>query len=149
VKKNRTVEILAPAGDEERMRMAVAYGADAVYLAGTRYGMRAAAGNFDRDALDKAVRYCHERGRKVYVTCNTLPREDELRDLPDYLNFLQDIGTDAVIAADFGVLSLIRRETPRLKIHVSTQLGVVNSETARALYEYGADTVVLARELSL
>ena len=149
MKKNRTVEVLSPAGDEERMRMAVAYGADAVYLAGTRFGMRAAAGNFQKDAMADAVRYCHEKGKKVYVTCNTLPREDELRFLPEYLHFLKEIGTDALIVADLGVLSLIRRETPGMKIHISTQLGVVNSETARALYEYGADTVVLARELSL
>ncbi len=149
MKKNRTVEVLSPAGDEERMRMAVAYGADAVYLAGTRFGMRAAAGNFQKDAMADAIRYCHEKNRKVYVTCNTLPREDELGFLPEYLHFLQEIGTDALIVADLGALSVIRRETPGMKIHISTQLGVVNSETARALYEYGADTVVLARELSL
>ena len=149
VNKNRTAEILSPAGDEERMRMAVAYGANAVYLAGKHFGMRAAAGNFGRDAMAEAVRYCHERGTKVYVTCNTLPREEEIPLLPDYLHFLQDIGADAVIAADFGVFSLIRRETPHMKVHVSTQFGVVNSEAARALYDYGADTVVLARELSL
>ena len=129
--------------------MALLYGADAVYLAGHAFGMRSAAGNFSDEELEEAVRRAHEKGVRVYVTCNTLPREDELTRLPSYLGFLQEIGADALIVADFGVLSLAKQYAPRLKLHVSTQFGVVNSAAASALYELGADTVVLARELSL
>ena len=129
--------------------MAAAYGADAVYLAGRRFGMRASAVNFPDDALREAVRYAHARGVKVYVTCNTLPREEELKELPGYLAFLQDAEADALIIADLGVLELAKRYAPKLSRHVSTQFGVVNSATAKALYDLGADTVVLARETPL
>ena len=143
------VELLSPAGDFERLEMAVAYGADAVYLAGTRFGMRAGAGNFEKDELYRAVRYCHERNVKVYITCNTIPHDSEFLDLPEYLHFLWEIQADALIVADLGVLWAIRREIPGMKTHISTQFGVVSSETACALYELGAETVVLARELKL
>ena len=126
--------------------MCVLYGADAVYLAGRRYGMRAASANFGDEELVQAVSFAHERGVRVYVTCNTLPREDELTELPRYLAFLQDAGVDALIIADLGVLDLAKKYAPRVKRHVSTQLGVINSATANALYALGADTVVLARE---
>lgn len=142
-------EILAPAGDWERLETAILYGADAVYLAGKRFGMRAGAPNFEEDELEKAVALCHDRGVKTYVACNVLPREDELAALPPYLSFLQDIGADAVIVADMGVLQTARRVAPRLALHVSTQLGVTNSAAATALYDLGAKRVVLARELSL
>ena len=143
------LELLSPAGDYERLVMAVQYGADAVYLAGREFGMRAAAANFDNDTLIRGVEYAHRAGVRVYVTCNTLPREDELQRLPDYLAFLQAAGVDALIIADLGVLSLAKKYAPHVKKHVSTQLGVVNSATANFLYDQGADTVVLARELSL
>jgi len=143
------LELLSPAGDYERLVMAVQYGADAVYLAGREFGMRAAAANFDNDTLIRGVEYAHRAGVRVYVTCNTLPREDELQRLPEYLAFLQSAGVDALIIADLGVLSLAQKYCPHVKKHVSTQLGVVNSATANFLYEQGADTVVLARELSL
>ena len=126
--------------------MALHYGADAVYLAGKEFGMRAASGNFDDEEMCRAVSLAHEKGAKVYVTCNTLPREDELSRLPGYLAFLQDAGVDALIIADLGVLELAKRYAPKVKKHVSTQLGVINSATANALYALGADTVVLARE---
>lgn len=142
-------ELLSPAGDMERLRMALLYGADAVYLAGRRFGMRAAAVNFGDEALRRAVALVHGRGAKIYVTCNTLPREDELRELPAYLEFLQDAGVDALIIADLGVLALARRHAPRVARHVSTQFGVINSAAANALYALGADTVVLARETPL
>ena len=143
------LELLSPAGDYERLVMAVQYGADAVYLAGREFGMRAAAANFDNDTLIRGVEYAHRAGVRVYVTCNTLPREDELQRLPEYLAFLQSAGVDALIIADLGVLSLAQKYAPHVKKHVSTQLGVVNSATANFLYDQGADTVVLARELSL
>ncbi len=145
----RTVELLSPAGDMERLKMAVAYGADAVYLAGKEFGMRAGAANFYDDDLDRAVRFCHEHGVKAYITCNILPHDSDLVRLPAFLGILSDIGADAVILADLGVLSLIKKHAPSMKIHISTQFGVVNSETANYLYSLGADTVVLARELKL
>ena len=142
-------ELLCPADDEERLRMALLYGADAVYLAGHAFGMRAAAGNFSDEELASAIDLAHSRGARVYVTCNTLPREDELERLPRYLGLLQELGADAIIVADLGVISLARKHAPRLKLHVSTQFGVCSSASATALYELGADTAVLARELSL
>ncbi len=129
--------------------MALCYGADAVYLAGKEFGLRSAAGNFDNEQLRRAAELCHERGKKIYVTCNTLPRQEELRRLPEYLAFLQEIGTDALIVADLGVLAMAKRFAPQVKLHISTQLGVVNSAAANVLHAMGADTVVLARELSL
>lgn len=142
-------ELLSPAGNPEKLRMAVAYGADAVYLAGKKFGMRAAAGNFTPEEMAEAVQYCHARGVKVHVTCNTLPRDDELRELPDWLAQLDAIGVDALIVADLGVFSLARRYAPRLQLHISTQSGVVNHETAAMWYDMGASRVVLAREMSL
>ena len=133
----------------ERLRMALHYGADAVYLAGREFGMRSSAVSFDNESLRAAVKISHEKDAKIYVTCNTLPREEELKRLPDYLAFLQEIGVDALIIADLGVMKLAERFALRLGRHVSTQLGVINSATANVLYDMGADTVVLARETPL
>ena len=142
-------ELLSPAGDFERLEMALCYGADAVYLAGREFGMRAAAANFDDESLRRAVSLAHRLGKKIYVTCNTLPREEEMNRLPAYLEFLQDAKVDALIVCDLGVIALAKRFAPSVALHVSTQLGVVNSATANVLHAMGADTVVLARELSL
>ena len=142
-------ELLAPAGDFERLEMCVHYGADAVYLAGQEFGMRAASGNFGYEEMERAVQYAHAQGVKVYVTCNTLPREHEIVRLPGYLEHLQSCEVDGLIVADLGVFSLARQYAPKVPIHVSTQLGVVNSETARMLYDMGATRVVLAREMSM
>lgn len=142
-------ELLAPAGDMERLVMALHYGADAVYLAGTEFGMRAAAGNFDEETMRHAVDLCHKKGVSVHVTCNTLPREHELVRLPAYLEFLEDIGVDALIVADLGVISMAKKYAPSVELHISTQLGVVNSETCKMIYDMGASRAVLARELSL
>jgi len=139
-------ELLAPAGDTERLKMALHYGADAVYLAGTQYGMRAAAGNFNDEELKEAVKLAHGHGTAVHLTCNTLPREKELKALPDFLSSAQEAGVDAFIIADLGVMDTAAKYAPRVSRHVSTQLGVINSATARALYNMGADRVVLARE---
>lgn len=140
------LELLSPAGDMERLEMALTYGADAVYLAGNRFGMRAAAGNFDNEQMAKAVEMTHGRGKKLYVTCNTLPREDELIHLPEYLEYMDSIGVDGLIIADLGVMTMAKRYAPHVALHVSTQLGVINSATANALYDMGVNTVVLARE---
>ena len=142
-------ELLAPAGDMERLEMALHYGADAVYLAGTEFGMRASAGNFNENQLREAVKKCHDKNVAVHVTCNTLPREYELKRLPQYLELLNDVGVDAIIAADLGVISSAKKYAPDVKLHISTQLGIVNSETCKVLYDMGASRVVLARELSM
>ncbi len=142
-------EVLAPAGDAERLSAAVRYGADAVYLGGKDFGMRASPLNFTEEELARAVDECHQRGVKVYVTCNILPREEDLDGLPSYLHFLQDAGVDAVIVADMGVLMLCRREIPQMDLHMSTQTGIVNHLAATELYRMGVKRVVLARELSL
>ena len=145
----KDLELLSPAGDMERLEMALCYGADAVYLAGAEFGMRASAGNFNSEEMEKAVAMCHGLGRHVYVTCNTLPREEELKRLPGYLEWLESLEVDGLIIADLGVMELAKRHAPHAKLHVSTQLGVINSATACALYDMGADTVVLARETSM
>ena len=142
-------EILAPAGDMERLQMAVLYGADAVYLAGTDFGMRAFAGNFTQEELRQAVRFAHSNGVRTYCTINTMPRNDEVSRLPEYLELLNDVGVDAVIAADLGAFTLAGKYAPNCRRHVSTQASVCNYETARAWYDLGASRVVLARELSL
>lgn len=142
-------EVLSPAGDYERLVAAVDFGADAVYLAGKEFGMRASQTNFDNETLKKGVEYAHLRGVKVYLTINTLPRNDEIDRLPQYLKEVEEIGVDAVIASDIGVLTLVKEHAPNMEIHVSTQAGVVNYQTCLALYKMGAKRVVLARELSL
>ncbi len=145
----RKLEVLSPAGDMERLVNAVRYGADAVYLAGTSFGMRAAAGNFSEDELRKAVKYAHESSVRVYVTCNTVPREEETAELPAFLEFLDDAGADGVIVTDIGVMNMCRRYAPHTDIHVSTQAGIMNSAAANAFYDLGAKRAVLAREMSL
>ena len=142
-------EILAPAGDMERLHMAVLYGADAVYLAGTDFGMRAFAGNFTPEELRQAVRFAHDRGVRTYSTINTMPRNDEVSRLPEHLELLNDAGVDALIVADLGAFTLAGKYAPDCRRHVSTQASVCNYETARAWYDLGASRVVLARELSL
>ncbi len=142
-------EVLSPAGDRERLDMALSYGADAVYLAGTSFGMRAFAGNFDRDGLAQAVKAAHARGARVHVTCNTLARNHEAAKLPEYLEHLDAIGADAVIAAGPEVLDLCKRRAPHVQVHMSTQTGITNYEAARVWHELGASRVILARELSL
>ena len=145
----RRPELLAPAGDFEKLKMAVLYGADAVYLAGTSFGMRSFAGNFTPEELPEAVRFAHERGVRVHVTVNTMPRNDEARALPAYLEQLDAAGADALILADLGAFSMAGRYAPHCERHISTQQSVANYACANAWYELGAQRVVLARELSL
>ena len=145
----RKPELLAPAGDMERLRMAVLYGADAVYLAGTSFGMRSFAGNFSPEELPEAVAFAHAHGVRVHVTVNTMPRGDELPALPAHLRLLNDSGVDALILADLGVFRMAQREAPNCELHVSTQVSIANAACAAAWHELGAKRVVLARELSL
>lgn len=143
------LELLSPAGDMERLKMSVLYGADSVYLAGTSFGMRSFAGNFTPEELPLAVKFAHEHGVKVHVTVNTMPRNDEAVHLPAYLEQLEDAGVDALILADLGAFSLAGKYAPRCERHISTQQSVANYECARAWYDLGAKRVVLARECSL
>ncbi len=143
------IELLAPAGDLECFDSALKFGANAVYLAGTQFGMRTASKNFTLEQLKEAVVKAHEKGVKVHVTCNTLPRNDEIDLLPDFLTSAQDCGVDAFIIADLGVMSLAAKYAPKVQRHVSTQAGIVNYVSARTFYDMGASRVVLARELTL
>ncbi len=147
--ERRKPELLAPAGDMERLRMAVLYGADAVYLAGESFGMRSFAGNFSREELPQAVRFAHEHGVRVHVTINTMPRNREADSLPAWLEVLDGAGVDALIVADMGAFALAGRYAPRCDRHISTQASVSNYQTALAWHELGARRVILARELSL
>ena len=147
--KRTKPELLSPAGDFERLRMAVLYGADAVYLAGTDFGMRAFAGNFSPEGLREAVEFAHGHGVRVHCTVNTMPRNDEADRLPAHLEPLEDAGVDAVILADLGAFRLAGKYAPHVERHVSTQAGVTNYLAAQSWYELGAKRVILARELSL
>ena len=142
-------ELLAPAGDMERLRLAVLYGADAVYLAGTSFGMRSFAGNFTDEELPVAVEYAHSHGVRVHATVNTMPRCDEIVHLPAHLERLNDAGVDALIIADLGVFQMAAKYAPNCERHVSTQVSIANDACATAWYELGAKRVVLARELTL
>ena len=145
----KKLELLSPAGDMERLKMSVLYGADAVYLAGTAFGMRSFAGNFTPEELPKAVAFAHSHGVKVHVTVNTMPRNEEIAALPPYLEQLQDAGVDALIVADMGAFTLAGKYAPNCQRHISTQQSIANYECAQAWYDLGAKRVVLARELSL
>ncbi len=143
------LELLSPAGDMERLKMSVLYGADAVYLAGTDFGMRSFAGNFTPEELPRAVEFAHSHGVKVHVTVNTMPRNEEIANLPAYLEQLNDAGVDALILADMGAFTLAGKYAPNCQRHISTQQSIANYECAKAWYDLGASRVVLARELSL
>ncbi len=143
------LELLAPAGDMERLHMAVLYGADAVYLAGTSFGMRSFAGNFSPEELPKAVEFAHSHGVKVHATVNTMPRGDEVPQLPAHLEMLDSAGVDALILADLGAFTLAGKYAPHCQRHVSTQQSIANSVCAKAWYDLGASRVVLAREVGL
>ena len=142
-------ELLAPAGDMERLRMAVLYGADAVYLAGTDFGMRAFAGNFNEQELRQAVEFAHSHGVRVHCTINTMPRNDEVLRLPQHLEMLNDAGVDALIVADLGAFTMAGKYAPKCQRHISTQASISNYASANAWYDLGASRVILARELSL
>ena len=145
----KKIELLSPAGDMERLKMSVLYGADSVYLAGTDFGMRSFAGNFTPEEMPVAVKFAHDHGVKVHVTVNTMPRNNEICDLPAYLQQLDDAGVDALIVADMGAFTLAKKYAPHCQLHVSTQQSIANYECASAWYDLGASRVVLARELSL
>ena len=141
-------ELLSPAGNPEKLRAALSYGADAVYLAGNRFGMRAAADNFSTEELREAAALTHRYGKKIYLTLNTMPRTQEYPALYRFLDEISDIGIDAVIAADLGVISAVQKRLPEAEIHISTQTSIVSAEAAEAYLRLGARRVVLSRELT-
>ncbi len=141
-------EVLAPAGNFEKMKAALLYGADAVYLAGNMFGMRSAADNFSVEELFLASDYVHARGKKLYLTVNTMPRGREYPLLRKFIHDIKDAGIDAMIVADLGVMSVIREIIPDMEIHISTQTSIVSAESAKAYAAFGAKRLVLARELN-
>lgn len=143
------VELLAPAGNYEKMLIAFNYGADAVYMAGKKFGLRAFAGNFENDEIEKATAYAHSIGKKVYITLNILAHENDFNGLSEYLQFLEEVGVDAVLISDLGVMSYVKQVAPKLNIHVSTQASVLNSYAIKVLKNLGATRIVLARECSI
>ena len=143
------IELLSPAGNFEKLRAAVLYGADAVYLAGKAFGMRSAADNFTVEEIHEAAKYVHERGKKLYLTVNTMPHEDEYPELRKFLAAVGDAEVDAMIVADLGTLAAVREIIPNMEIHISTQASIVSSAAARAYAALGAKRLVLARELTL
>lgn len=147
--ENNLLEILSPVGDMERLYAALDFGADAVYLGGQMFGMRAASPNFTPETLKIAADEVHKRGKRIYLTCNTLPRNDEIIHFEQFVKDAVAADVDALIANDIGVFSLIKKYAPDMEIHVSTQAGIVNFVTANEFYNMGAKRVVLARELSL
>ena len=145
----KTPELLSPAGNFEKLRAALLYGADAVYLAGHSFGMRSAADNFSIEELFEAVKYTHERGKKVYLTLNTMPHGDEYAPLREFLCEIKDAGIDAFIVADLGVMATLKAIIPDAEIHISTQASIVSPEAALAYVALGAKRLVLARELNI
>ncbi|MDO5689169.1 MAG: U32 family peptidase [Tissierellia bacterium] len=145
----KKMELLAPAGDLTKLKTAIAYGADAVYLAGDQFGLRKASKNFSLEELEEAVEIVHHAGKKLYITLNIIPHNKDLDGLEDYVRGLVQIGVDALIVSDAGMVAAIRRVTKDLEIHLSTQASTTNYETVNFWYDYGIRRVILARELSL
>ncbi|WP_024614566.1 U32 family peptidase [Clostridium sp. Ade.TY] len=144
----RKPEILAPAGNLEKLKIAVDFGADAVYIGGNRLNLRAFAGNFTNEEIAEGVKYCHERGRKLYVTMNVFPRNFDLTGVEDYIKGLESLGVDAIIVSDPGIIAIAREVAPNFEIHLSTQANTVNWRAAKFWYDLGVKRIVLAREMS-
>ena len=142
-------ELLAPAGNMEKLKKALLYGADAVYLGGKAFGLRAFGGNFTNEELQEAVDFAHKLGKKIYVTVNIFPHNSDIAKLPAYLTFLNEIKVDAILVADLGVFTLAKEYAPDVELHISTQANNTNWAAVNAWAELGASRVVLAREMSL
>ena len=145
----KKMELLAPAGNPEKLKLAFLYGADAAYLGGTSFSLRAFSDNFTPEQIKEAVEYAHSLGKKIYVTVNIFPSDEDFQYLPDYLRYLESIDVDAVLIADPGIFRLCREVAPNLSIHVSTQANTTNRSAVRFWKECGAERVVLAREVPL
>ena len=143
------IELLSPAGNFEKLKTAIYYGANACYFAGKKYGLRALADNFEIDELKTSVEYCHKHNVKAYITLNILAHNDDFNGLKEYLDYLQEINVDAVIVADIGIIKFIKDNAPNLEVHVSTQANVTNKYSAKFFADMGVKRIVLARELTL
>ena len=141
-------ELLAPAGTLEKLKMAILYGADAVYLGGKRFGLRAYGGNFSKEEMIEGVNFAHKYGKKVYVTANIFPHNNDINEVLPYLRELVEVNVDAVLVSDIGLFMLIKQEVPELEVHISTQANNTNWRAVKAWQDLGASRVVLARELS-
>ena len=148
-KKNVKVELLAPAGNFEKLEIAIHYGADAVYLAGKEFSLRNFSGNFTLNELQQAVKFAHEHGVKVYVVCNIYPRNNEQSAIEEYLRKMREIGPDALIVADPGTFMTASKVMPQVPIHLSTQANTTNYQSALFWQNLGARRINVARELSL
>ncbi|MBD8975887.1 peptidase U32 family protein [Veillonella magna] len=146
---SRPIELLSPAGNMDKLKMAIRYGADAVYCAGQAFGLRAGSANFNNEELKEAVEFVHAHGKKIYVTCNIIPHNEDLVGLEEYLQYLESIHVDAIIVADLGIFLLAKRVAPGLELHVSTQANTTNYLTTEFWKEQGAARVVVAREVSI
>ena len=142
-------ELLAPAGNMAKLKIAFCYGADAVYLGGKAFSLRAFSDNFSNDGLQQAVSYAHMRRKKIYVCANIFAKNEDFAALPDYFRFLEEIGADGVLVSDMGVLRTLKNSAPKLPVHISTQANTLNAEAVKFYAEAGASRVVLARELSI
>lgn len=149
MKKLNKPELLAPAGNLEKLKTAVTYGADAVYIGGEEFSLRVAADNFTPEEIAEGVKFAHERGRRVYLTANVIPHNKDVNEYADFLRSVKDTGIDAVILSDLGIFSITKEVAPDLDIHVSTQANNVNWKSAETWYKMGAKRVILAREMSL
>lgn len=144
----KKVELLAPAGNLEKLKMAILFGADAVYIGGQRFGLRASADNFSLEAMREGLDFAHERNCKVYVTVNIIPHNQDLVGLPEYIKQLDGLGVDAVIVSDPGIFNIVRSTAPDMEVHISTQANNTNYMSAKFWYDLGAKRIVVARELS-
>lgn len=145
----KKVELLAPAGDLEKLKMAIIYGADAVYIGGEKFGLRAASKNFTEDEMIEGINYAHNLGKRVYVTCNIIPHNEDLDGASDYFKYLENIGVDAIIISDPGFLLIAKEVVPNMEIHLSTQANTTNYSSAKFWHSQGIKRIVIARELSL
>lgn len=144
-----SIELLAPAGNLEKLKMAIIYGADAVYLAGERFGLRAGAGNFSLEEMKEGLEFVHQNNKKAYITLNIIPHNDDLTGIDGYIKEITRLGADAVIVSDPGILSIVREINPKMPVHISTQANVTNYLSARFWQRQGAARIISARELSL
>ncbi|MBO7288972.1 MAG: U32 family peptidase C-terminal domain-containing protein [Clostridia bacterium] len=142
------VELLAPAGSLTKLKYAIEYGADAVYIGGEEFSLRVASQNFTLPEIKEGIEYAHKRGKKVYITANIIPHNDDLKEFPSFVREVAQLGADAIIVSDLGMFSLVREVAPQLDVHISTQANNTNFESAKMWYKLGAKRVILARDLS-
>ena len=143
------IELLAPAGSLTKLKYAIEYGADAVYIGGEEFSLRVASKNFTLPEIEEGIAFAHERGKKVYITANIIPHNEDLKNFPDFVRQVADLGADAIIVSDLGMFSIVREVAPNLDIHISTQANNTNYASAKMWYSLGATRGILARDLSI